>query len=161
MDLVNFFRWCGYRQRWRRLPDRISRKSNDPIALTGWRNSCTFHEHRLLEVKELRGSDCWMSTRENERIILIHPHHFVRRHHRARNLGLRYTGSAVGYSAVRVTHGGFSGHCGDPSRRFDAVRRKRHPRIAVAGDRFVMTVGRVNLTEVLGDKTRAQPVSRN
>ena len=60
-----------------------------------------------------------------------------------------------------MTHSGFSGHCRDPSRRFDAIWRKRHTRIAVAGDRFVMTIGRVNLAQVLGDETGTQPVSRN
>src|SRR5271163_1336276 len=161
MDLVNFFRWCDYRHRWRCLPDRISRKSSHAIALTGWRNTCPLHEHWLLKVEELRGADRRMSARENERVVLIHPHHLVRSHHRARNLWLRGAGSAAGYSALRMTYSGFSGHCRDPLCRFDAIWRKRHTRIAIAGDRLVMTVGRVNLAQVLRDETGTQPVSGN
>src|SRR5579862_2388778 len=161
MELVNFFRWCGYRHWWRCLPDRISRKSNDPIALSGWRNRGPLHEHGLLKVVELRGADWRMSARENECVVLIHPHHLVRSNHRSRNLWLRCAGSAAGYSALRMTNSGFSGHCRDPSCRFDAIWSKRHTRVAIAGDRFVMTIGSVNLAQVLRDETGTQPVSRN
>src|SRR5258708_33701516 len=60
-----------------------------------------------------------------------------------------------------VVDGRLAGHLREYARGFDAVRGERYSSVTVARDRFVVTVCRMNLAQVLGDETGAKSVSRD
>ena len=53
---------------------------------------------------------------------------------------------------MRMAHSGLFRHLREQLRRFDPIRRECDARMAVRGDRLVMAVCGVNLTEILRDQ---------